>query len=110
MPRRPFAHECPLRIPGHVPQGGAHLTAQNGLAVLVLVAIVAGVVLLIRSGCPGLRVLGWTLAVLMALFGGLVVLTQGSAVGIYDPLYFRDDKLPDGGLELAGRPSPSVTS
>jgi hypothetical protein len=80
------------------------------VAVLVLAGVVSGVVLLIRSGCPGLRVLGWTLAVLVTLFGALIVLTQGSAVGIYDPdpLYFRDDKLPDGGLELAVGPQPSV--
>jgi ABC-type branched-subunit amino acid transport system permease subunit len=87
------------------------MTVQNALALLVLAAIVAGVVLLIRSGWPRLRMLGWTLVVVMLLFGGLIVLlTQGSPSGLNpDWFYPPQDKVPDGGLELAVRPPPSVT-
>jgi hypothetical protein len=80
---------------------------------LIPLAVVAGVVL-IRSACPPLRVLGWTLAAFVVLFGGLIVLTQGSGGGIYDDRFYfrddRDDKLPDGGLELAMVLPPSPTS
>jgi hypothetical protein len=86
------------------------VTVQNALPLLVLAAIVAGVVLLIRSGCSGLRILGWTLVVVVVLFGGLIMLTQGSPSGINDDLFFPHDKFPDGGLELAVRPPPSVTA
>jgi hypothetical protein len=87
------------------------VTVQNALAPVVLAAIVAGAVLLIRSGWPGLRMLGWALVVVMVLFGGLMVLTQGSPSGINPDLFYPpQDKFPDGGLELAVRRPPSVTS
>jgi hypothetical protein len=76
------------------------VTVQAGLAFLGLAGLVVSVVLLIRSACPGLRVLGWTLAVAMLLFGGLIVLTQGSQSGFAPDFFVPQDKFPDGGLEV----------
>jgi hypothetical protein len=76
------------------------MTLQAGLAFLILTGFVIGVVLLIRSACPGLRVLGWTMAVVILLFGGLIVLTQGSHRSFAPDHFMPQDKFPDGGLEV----------
>jgi hypothetical protein len=64
------------------------------------------------SASKRIRLLGWTLAAFLVLFGGLIVLTQGSGGVIYDDrFYFRDDKndrFPDGGLELAVVPGDGI--
>jgi hypothetical protein len=76
------------------------VTVQVGLALLALAGLVVGVALLIRSACPGLRVLGWTMAVVLLLFGGLIVLTQGSHRSFAPDHFMPQDKFPDGGLEV----------
>jgi hypothetical protein len=74
------------------------------LGVLVLAGVAAGIFLLIRSPAWGLRALGWTLTVVVMLFGGLILLTQGSAVGPSDyPFFGPQDKFPNGGLEVGGQ-------
>ena len=45
---------------------------------LPLAMTVGATVWLVRSRWLALRLLGWALAVMVTLFGGLIVLTQGS--------------------------------
>ena len=75
------------------------------LAVATLAGLVVGPVLLIRSGCPGLRAMGWALALIVVLFGGLILLTQGSAIAPGDyPFAGPQETFPNGGLEVGQGP------
>jgi hypothetical protein len=71
---------------------------------LILAATVGGTVWLVRSRWLAFRVLGWALAVMLALFGGLIMLTLDSPIIIDPDLFAPQDKWPDGGLEVAVRP------
>jgi hypothetical protein len=84
------------------------MTLTNGVAMLVVLVIVAGIVWLVRSRCLPLRIVGWALAGFVALCVALIVLTGGSPGPVFDPEPFRphQDKFPDGGLELAVLPPP----
>ena len=75
------------------------------LAGMTLVGLVVGAVLLIKSRHPGVRAMGWALALVVVLFGGLIVLTQGSAIGPGDyPFFGPQDTFPNGGLEVGQGP------
>ena len=71
------------------------------LAGALVVGLVIGPVLLIRSACPALRLMGWLLGGVLVLCVGLAVFTQ-AAPNRFSPDYFDStrEKFPDGGLEV----------
>jgi hypothetical protein len=81
------------------------MTGPEALALCVLAGIMAGTVWLVRHPRWGLRALGWMLALIVVLFGGLIVLTQGSALGPGDYFGGPQDKFPNGGLEVGYSPA-----